>query len=310
MAISDETFSKKVWDTVLALVAVLLLLAAILIAWRNCSREKADVQGATRLGIAIFSIQMLLWLFKAHFVSSISSLGLFVLAASSALFITGVVCALYLAIEPYVRRRWPHAIISWSRLMAGQVRDPLVGRDALYGVILGVSWALIFSIFYLLRLRAGDAPALGTTDYLLGARAVIGSWLWHLATSVQGTLLFFFVMFILRVILRKPWLAALAFVAVWTSIKTFGSHHVLIDVTTFAAIYAIAAFVVLRFGFIALATGMFTVDLLLNIPITTNLSSWYIGGSLFVLLTVTVLAVWGAYTALAGQKIWKENLFE
>ena len=106
--------------------------------------------------------------------------------------------------------------------MAGQIRDPLVGRDALYGVILGVSWALIFSIFYLLRLRAGDAPALGTTDYLLGARGVIGSWLWHLATSVQGTLLFFFVMFILRVILRKPWLAALAFVAVWTSMKTFG----------------------------------------------------------------------------------------
>ena len=310
MAISDESFSKKVWDTVMAVVGVILLLAAILIAWRNYSREKADVQGAARLGIAIFSIQMLLWLFKAHFVSSISSLGLFVLAASSALFITVVVCALYLAIEPFVRKRWPHAIISWSRLMAGQIRDPLVGRDALYGVILGVSWALIFSIFYLLRLRAGDAPALGTTDYLLGARGVIGSWLWHLATSVQGTLLFFFVMFILRVILRKPWLAALAFVAVWTSMKTFGSHHVLIDVTTFAAIYAIAAFVVLRFGFIALATGMFTVDLLLNIPITTNLSSWYVGGSLFVLLTVTFLAIWGAYTSLAGQQVWKESFFE
>ncbi len=73
-------------------------------------------------------------------------------------------------------------------------------------------------------------------------------------------------MFVLRVILRKPWLAALAFVAVWTAIKAVGSHHVLIDVTTFAAIYAIAAFVVLRFGFIALAIGMFTVDLLLNIP--------------------------------------------
>ncbi len=262
------------------------------------------------MGIAIFSIQMLLWLFKAHFVPSIASLGLFVLAASFSLFIAGVVCALYLAIEPYVRRRWPHAIISWSRLMAGQVRDPLVGRDILYGVLLGMSWSLIFSIFYLLRLRAGDAPALGATDFLLGARPVLGSWLWHLTTSVQFTLVFFFVMFLLRVIMRKPWIAALAFVAVWTAIKTVGSHHVLIDVSTFAAIYGIAAFVVLRFGIIALATGMFTVDLLLNIPITTNLSSWYMGGSVFVILTVVGLAVWGCYTALAGQKIWKENLFE
>jgi hypothetical protein len=50
--------------------------------------------------------------------------------------------------------------------------------------------------------------------------------------------------------------------------------------------------------------------LLLNIPITTHLSSWYLGGSLFVLLTVIGLAVWGCYTALAGQKIWKESLFE
>ncbi|MGB7555271.1 MAG: protein kinase, partial [Candidatus Korobacteraceae bacterium] len=310
MVTSDESFTIKVMHVVLSIVGLLLLLAAVLIAWRNYVREKADVQGAGRLGIAIFSIQMLLWILKAHFVASISSLGLFVLAASSSLFISAVVCALYLAIEPFVRRRWPHAIISWSRLMAGQVRDPLVGRDVLYGVLLGMVWALIYSIFYLLRLRAGDAPALGTTDFLLGARHVLGSWMWHLATSVQGTLLFFFVMFVLRVLLRKPWLAALAFVAVWTAIKTIGSHHILIDVSTFAAIYAIAAFVVLRFGFIALAIGMFTVDVLLNIPVTTNLSSWYLGGSLFVMLTIIGLAVWGFYISLAGQKIWKESLFE
>ena len=307
---SEQSVSKKVMNTLLSVGALLLLLAAVLIAWRNYVREKADVQGAWRLGIAIFTIQILLWFFQAHFVDSVSVIGLFVLAISGGLFISTVTCALYLAIEPYVRRRWPHAIISWSRLVGGQVRDPLVGRDVLYGVLLGVIWALIFSVFYLLRLRAGDAPNFGATDYLLGARHVIGSWLWQLATSVQGFLVFFFVMFVLRVILRKPWLAALAFVALFAGLKTAGSHHVLIDVSTFVAIYAIAAFMVLRFGFITLATGMFTVDLLLNIPITTNLSSWYLGGSLFVLLTVTSLAVWGAYTSLAGQKIWKENLFE
>jgi predicted Ser/Thr protein kinase len=310
MESSNQSFTMKAMTVVVSILALVLLLLAVLIARRNVKREKADVQGAWRLGIIIFSIQMVLWFFQAHFVPAISSLGLFVLAASGGLFISAVACALYLAIEPYVRRHWPHAIISWSRLMAGQVRDPLVARDTLYGVLLGMSWALIFSIFYLLRMKAGDAPAFGTTDYLMGAHRVIGSWLWHLAMSVQGTLIFFFVMFLLRVILRKPWLAALAFVALWTAGKTIGSHHVWIDVSTFAAIYAIAAFVVLRFGFIALATGMFTVDLLLNIPVTTNLSAWYMGGTLFVILTVVGLALWGCYTSLAGQKIWKENLFE
>ena len=310
MDTSDTSFAKKVANIVLSVVAVLLLLVAILIARRNYMRGKADVQGALRLGIVIFSLEMVLWLFQAHFNASVSVMGLFVLAASGGLFITTVVCSLYVAIEPYIRRHWPHAIISWSRLMAGRPRDPLVGRDLLYGVLLGVSWALIFSIFFLLRLRAGDAPALGGANYLLGARHVLGTWLWHLDSSVQGTLLFFFVMFVLRVVLRKPWLAAMAFVAVWTAIKTFDSHHLLIDISTYAAIYAIAAFVVLRFGLIALATGMFIVDLLLNIPITTRFSSWYIGGSLFVLLTAVGLAVWGCYTSLAGQKVWKAELFE
>ena len=310
MESSDESSSQKVASVVFSVLALLLLFIAALIAYRNYARERADLHGAWRLGLLILSLQTLLWLCKAHFVPSVSVVGLFVLAASGALFIAAVVVALYVAIEPYVRRHWPHAIISWSRLMAGKVRDPLVGRDMLYGVLLGVSWALIFSIFHLLRMRAGDAPAFGSTDFLLGTRQVLGTWLWHLTTSVEGTLLFFFVMFVLRILLRKPWLAAIAFIAVWTTIKTFDSHHLLIDITTYAAIYAIAAFMVLRFGFIALATGMFVADLLLNIPSTTNFSSWYIGGSLFALLTVVTMAAWGCYTSLAGQKLWKEDLFE
>jgi len=45
---------------------------------------------------------------------------------------------LYLALEPIVRRRWPDSIISWSRLLAGRLRDPLVGRDILIGCLAGV----------------------------------------------------------------------------------------------------------------------------------------------------------------------------
>ena len=286
MESSDETLVKKIWNAVVAVLALLLLLAAILIAWRNYVREKADVQGAGGWASSSFQSRCCFGFSKR------------ILSPRSRRWDSS--CwprARHCSLQPlFARFIWPSNPSSGgagrtpSSRGAGLWRAisaiPLVGRDILYGVLLGMSWALIYSIFYLLRLRAGDAPALGTTDYLLGARHVLGSWLWQLANSVQGTLLFFFLMFVLRVILRKPWLAALAFVAVWTAIKTVGSHHVLIDVSTFAAIYAIAAFVVLRFGFIALATGMFTVDLLLNIPITTNLSSWYMGGSLFVLLTV------------------------
>ena len=40
------------------------------------------------------------------------------------------------SLEPHLRRVWPRTMISWTRLLSGQVRDPLVGRD----VLIGMSW--------------------------------------------------------------------------------------------------------------------------------------------------------------------------
>ena len=49
----------------------------------------------------------------------------------------------YIAIEPIVRRRWPDLLFSWSRLLAGRFRDPLVGRDVLAGILVGASMMLL-----------------------------------------------------------------------------------------------------------------------------------------------------------------------
>jgi hypothetical protein len=243
-------------------------------------------------------------------VPSLGTFELFILATSNSLFLAAVFYVVYLAIEPYVRRHWPHGIISWSRLLAGRIRDPLVGRDALFGVILGVTWTLIFEFMFLALKHIGATPDLGSPEFLLGARQVLGACTAHLTTSLVGALGFFFLMFVFRVILRKPWLAAIAFVAFWTALKSYDNHHFVYIVPAYLAVYGIAAFVVLRFGFIALAVGIFTVDLLANLPLTTDLSSWYIGNLIFVVLLIAAMAVWGCYSALAGQKLVKENLFE
>src|SRR5262249_5307164 len=54
----------------------------------------------------------------------------------------------YLGLEPSVRRRWPRRIISWNRLLAGRLRDPLVGRDVLIGAAAGVAIAAILDLQY------------------------------------------------------------------------------------------------------------------------------------------------------------------
>ena len=46
--------------------------------------------------------------------------------------------------------------------LSGQVRDPLVGRDILVGVALGVVWLLIFEISYIPQAHVGAAPPLNS----------------------------------------------------------------------------------------------------------------------------------------------------
>ncbi len=309
MVSSQDTRSKPL-EVLLVVFLLLLLAGAVWLARRNYLQHKSDPQGALRLGFLIFVLEMLVWLLFGHFVPSLWTFELFVLAASGSIFLAAVFYIVYLAIEPYVRRHWPHAIISWSRLMAGRIRDPLVGRDVLFGVLLGVGWTLIFEFAHLALKHIGGKPNDFSPDFLFGPRFVLGSIFGHMAISVQITLAFFFLMFVFRVIFRKPWLAAIVFIAFWTFIRAQGEHHLLVGVPTFIAVYGIAAFVILRFGFVALAVGIFVADLLGSIPATTDFSSWYIGGPIFVLAVIAALAIWGCYTALAGQKLVKEQLFE
>jgi serine/threonine-protein kinase len=312
MQAAESSIGKKVGQTVMALIIVGLLVGSVLLARRNYLRDKIDYKATSRLAAVVFTIQMVLWACRAHFVFSIGLLGLFLLAISASLFFTALMCALYAAIEPFVRRHWPQAIVSWTRLMAGKVRDPHVGRDLLYGILLGITWSINYEILFLVVQRSGLQPNFCDPAYLQGTRAILGTWIWHLATSLQGTLVFFFIMFVLRSLLRKPWLTAIAFIGLWVGIRiaTSSVAHIYANAVLQVIIYSIAAFVVLRFGFIALATGLFVADLLLNLPITSNSSEWYSNSDAFVLVTVVGLAAWGAYTSLGGQKLWQGQVFD
>jgi hypothetical protein len=293
-----DSITKKLIQIGLSFVGVCLLVGALLLARRNYVTGKADLDGAWKLGVLLFCLLMTLWGFWVHLPAGVGSFGLFLMAIGAALFDSTVLCVLYLALEPFVRRHWPHAIISWSRMIAGRVRDPLVGRDLLYGVLFGLAWGIVFEFSNVVLLAWGGFPQFASTSYLLGARSSIGTWLWHLVNSIRATLIFFFMMFILRLILRKPWLAAAAFVAIGVATKLDGSQNPALDAAAYLAVYILAAFMMVRFGFVTLAAAIFTVDLLLSIPMAQDPSSWYMGGSLFVVTTIGAMAVWGAYTAL------------
>jgi hypothetical protein len=296
---------------IMGLIVFLLTAAAgVWFAIGNLARARGDRQNAWRLACIAFTVGMATFLFRVHFVASLSMVLLIILAISTSLFVAGTLWVLYIALEPYVRRNWPQTIISWTRLMAGRFRDPLVGRDLVSGIVMGMSWILVFEIGLLIRMRGGGAPQFPTQDYLMGMRQAAGSWLSTLVISILGTLLFFFTLVLLRVLVRNTWLAATLFVALFTIPKVLGSDHLIVDILVWATIYAIAAVAVVRFGLIVLGIASLMANVLLNLPYTLDFSYWYAAQCLFIAVIFVAVGAWGVYTSLAGKPLWKDGAFD
>ncbi|HEV7500264.1 MAG TPA: hypothetical protein VGQ33_09690, partial [Vicinamibacteria bacterium] len=305
-----EESRQRAAEVVNVTIISVVLALAIFLGRRNYVRGRGDGRGALRLGTFVFAVELLLWVCRAHPLGGMSLFGILVLEIANALFLASVFWLLYMALEPYVRRRWPEALISWSRLLAGRFRDPLVGRDVVWGVILGALWAGVIDVKILVLQHTGASPLLGSFDYLDGGRALLAAWLGVILDSIQTTLVFFFTLFLLRVLLRRPWLAAVAFVVLFATPHVLGARHLAVEAPTAIAIYAIAVLAGLRFGLLTLAVGIWTVDLMLSIPFTASLGSWYAGPTLFAVATILGATVWGFRTALAGRPLWSAELFD
>lgn len=307
---NDSNTGKTVSGLIFLTILISVLFGAAALARRNYRQGRGDRQGALRLAYVVFALAFALWLCRGHLVPALGTLMPFFVTISTALLLAAVMWILYLALEPYVRRRWPHALISWSRLLMGQLRDPLVGRDLVFGVLLALFWLLMFGAATLVSARLGAGPDLKDTDYLSGGFLALAAWLFRVLQTIQATLILFFVMFILRVVLRKEWLAGIAFIAIFATQDTLGgSDHLLLRAGLLLVVYTIIVIVVFRVGFITLATALFVTNLLGSVPLTLDTSAWYFVSALFPLLSVVALALWGFYTSLAGQKLWKADAF-
>jgi serine/threonine-protein kinase len=77
--------------------------------------------------------------------------------AGPALF-AGSFWVFYMALEPFVRRFWPEILIGWRTVLAGRVRDPIVGRDLLAGLVGGALLSLVAHAVLVIRPWLGQPP--------------------------------------------------------------------------------------------------------------------------------------------------------
>jgi len=297
--------------TIILLFAVVIV-GSIVIVRHNMRQKRGDEVGSVRLGNFLFLVFFAMWALRAHHLAATDEFGNVILALAWAFLVSSFARILYLGLEPFVRRRDPHTLIGWARLIAGKIRDPLVGRDLLigttYGVLLGVFES---SDNLLLPLFGKLPPAPGTPSMLtlLGVRSVFGFILGDIWSYVLYGLGVFFVLFLLRLVVRKDWIAGLVIVFLGAITNTGGDYFWATFIA--AAIIWLSIYLVLRrFGLLALVVGLVVQNMLVLYPTTSRLGRWYASGAIVGLLAIVAIALFALQSALAGQSLFGARILE
>ena len=304
-----STRGVRTAGVILILVFSVVILAGVFLAYRNLRMRRADARGAFKLTIFIFLATLAASLLVADHIPDVARERLiFFKIAGSALFNAAVIGVIYLALEPYARRRWSSLVISWSRLMAGDWRDPLVGRDVLIGGILGLTHTALIYLFSLAPRWMGidiePNPSLEII-YLQGFRHL---WAKLLMSSAEALIYAFgglLLLLLLVTLLKKQWLAIFA---LWLmTVLVLGLFFAVgspwtgwISIMLVAAVNVVC---IARFGLLSAVAFQIFFDLSFHNAVTANASSWYFGNTIFTVAILLGLTFYGFYTSLAGQKI-------
>ena len=292
--------------SMLGAVLVVIIVAAALLAAGNLRRRRGDMRGAFRLAAFIFCVQIALWAARAHIIVSFGTFGTLLMALATSVFYGAVMWTVYMALEPYVRRRWPQTLISWSAVLIGRVRDAVVGRDVLIGCAAGSALGVVNGISEAWLRHAGGWPNLDTTIPLASSRGFLALVFLSIPHAVREALFFLFLIFLLRAILRNQWAAGVAFALIFASPNLAESHPLFNAPMAFLVLFALA-FLVLRWGLLALCVALLFSNVA-NVP-GARFSAWYFGGTALVLTGAVVFAAWAFHASLGGRKLWKEDFF-
>jgi Protein kinase domain len=300
---SQPSLAQRAADMTNGLMYTLILAVGIWLARFNTKAGRGDLRGATRLGIFMASVSLLKWVLSAHHVAGSEEYGLLRVALAGAAFSAIRYWILYLALEPWVRRYWPQNLVTWTRLLAGRWRDPLVGRDVLFGSLLGLVYLLLFQGYFLANLyHAGGPVSLLDATNLKGARYWASSFVGHLDGAVSGALFFFLLLFVLRAVFRKQWLAGAVFVLIYAGLRWRGVGPWYTPLFLLA-IWTTLVVVMLRFGLFATMCLGYLIDTPMQTFLTTDFTAWYGQSSWVFVAIVTAAAVWGFRTSLGGRTL-------
>jgi len=312
----DQAFQASTHQRIANIIGIsifiALVLGCILVVRRNRQLKRGDEAGSRHLGNFLFLTFLVMWLLRAHHHASADEFGIAILAFAWAFLVSSFARLLYFALEPFVRRRDPHTLISWARLIGGKIRDPLVGRDVLIGITYGVLLGLFESSDnILLPLFHGLPPQPGVPDMqaFLGVLPVAALMFAYTWIYVLYALAVFFMLFLLRLVVKKDWIAALVLVFLGAISNTGGDYFWATFVAS-AVIWLSIYMVLRRFGVVALVVGLVVQNMLVVFPLTSHLSRWYASGAIAGIVAIAGIALFAFSNALAGKRLFADSVLD
>jgi serine/threonine-protein kinase len=286
-----------------AMLLVIIWVAPCLVARFNWRTGRADVRGALRIGTFAFVAHLGSLLLNAdHPLDAFVTRPVFWLALA----LGAWAAIVYIALEPWVRRWWPHAMIGWARVLAGRWRDPLVARDVLVALTLATAYRCVYLAAVVGTIHDG-APPLSVApidsvpgefvlSHLSGSQFTAAHMFSSVTSGVSAAAITFFLVALFRSLLRKQWLGVTTlcvFSYLWTSNQPNfrGEWLTLWVYLVFLAVFVFAA---LRYGFLAMVIASSASQVIYQSILTRDLGAWYGRSSLVAVLLVSALAIWAA----------------
>ena len=301
---SASTTSGLVFEGIL----FLCIVGGAMLVRRNLRSGRSDRRGALRLAAGIGGLTVVMWVLGGHHVRDPWEGWVFLEAFSNAAGNALIYWILYVALEPFARRRWPEMLISWQRALSGRWRDPLVGRDALIGAVVGMLFTLLIGpARFLIPMKLGSA---GILPRAIGEESPMNLGVtiaWFLSGGVIAVFVVLgivFVLILVRRLVRVDWLAGLIVTLVFSSLQ-IRSASVVTGLLTLLAVAALV-FTTVRFGVLAGVVSQVSFGFVASGLRSGDPSSWMFYAGMIALALIAAIGGWGAKTALAGKPLFGE----
>ena len=287
-------------------VVIFVMFYGVVLAWRNLRKGRSDRQGAFRLSVFAFVSLMLTWLLGSTHRFDPGELNSYIHALAEALYWSAICGVMYLAVEPFVRHRWPHALISWNRLLEGRLGDSLVGRDILVGVFLAAMVCILRTSARQWGLIPTELPEAELLQSMHSMPQTIAFLFGKFFDSANISLALFFLFCFFRAVLRSPWLATPFWLVVINALTPEFQLSGVAIVSAFGALWLVA---VLRFGVTA-GMAMWFADRIFRAEIMLPPQGWHAGRYYVLVGAVVAFALYAFSQSLGKQSLFSFKLMD